>query len=136
MARVAVLTPDERIANKRANRLRYMQAYKAVAYVDPHDAFQVAPPRYVLKEREIRRQIPPASFTAKMFGDPLPGYSGKDNMRRRISVQDALEICALYNGKPAEIIALARSYKVSEATIYSVVRGEWFDRLLPRKDNP
>ena len=130
-AGAALLTPEQRKANKRANDARYREAYKGVAYLDQTEMQAPPPPRYVLKEREIRRRIPPASFTAKTFGDPLPGYSGKDNVRRKLSVQDALEICSLHTGRRGEVITLAASYRVSRTTILNVLDGSWFDHLLP-----
>ena len=52
---------------------------------------------------------------------------------RHISVQDALEICALYTGRTGDILTLAATYKISQPTVARIVDGEWFEQLLPRR---
>jgi len=91
----------------------------------------VPPPDYVLRERAIRLTIPPASLGAQLMGDPLPGYSARDNKRREVSVQDALEICALHSGAPGDTITLAKNYGVDQRTIQQIVSGNFFDQLIP-----
>jgi hypothetical protein len=93
---------------------------------------EARPPEYVLRERSIRRRLNPTTHTAKVCGDPLPGYSHLDTLHHFISVQDALEICALYSGHPGEIVALAVMYEVSDRLIQQVISGDWFDHLLPK----
>lgn len=95
----------------------------------PVDDVQIPP--YCLHERAVRWRIPPANLSAATFGDPKPGYTAHDNNCRRLSVHDAIEICALHNGKPGETIALAAMYRTSEGTIQDILNGSWFDRLLP-----
>lgn len=97
---------------------------------------EVVPPAYVLHERKVRRSIPATSVTQVQFSDPIDGYSALDAKVRKISVQDALEICALYNGKHGEIVALAATYGVSVGTIRTILDGSFFDRLVPSKVVP
>jgi hypothetical protein len=93
----------------------------------------IRPPNYVLREREIRRAIPRTSITQVMFSDPVQGYSALDNKVRRISVQDALEICSLHNGEYGGQLALAKTYRVSPKIVREILDGSFFDRLLPRR---
>jgi hypothetical protein len=90
----------------------------------------VAPPPYVLRERVIRYSIPQTSLTQMVFHDPVAGYSALAAKARKLSVQDALEICALYTGKRGEIITLAASYSVSPAMVSRVLGGQFFESLL------
>lgn len=98
---------------------------------DCKETSEPPPPPFVIRERAIRGLIDPVSYSAKVFGDPLPGYSGKDNKQRHLSVQDALEICALYNGRQGEMVALAASYGVEFGVIKRIIDGSWFNQLLP-----
>lgn len=91
----------------------------------------VVPPQYVRREREIRLSIPAQSVTQLIFSDPVEGYSALANKNRKISVQDALEICALNTGKPDDVQSLARAYGISHMTIRQILDGSFFDRLLP-----
>lgn len=93
----------------------------------------VVPPVYVRRERDIRLSIPSTSVTQVIFADPVEGYSALHTKRRKISVQDALEIRALYTGKRGEIIALAGAYQISPHTISLILSGEFFERLLKEK---
>lgn len=118
-------------------RKQRMALARAYAY-DTHtrlslEPIEAPPPAYVLRERSIRRQLNPDSNTAKICGDPLPGYTAGDTKARHISVQDALEMRALYSGRAGEIIALATAYKISPPTVSTIIDGEWFERLLPRR---
>lgn len=92
---------------------------------------QPVPPLFVLHERNIRCQIRPASTVAALMGDPRPGYTAKDTKRRKLSVQDAIEICDAYSGQRGDIAAMSRAYRVRDETIKSIISGDWFDRLLP-----
>jgi hypothetical protein len=89
------------------------------------------PPVFVLHERNVRCQIKPASTVAAVMGDPKPGYTAEDTKRRRLSVQDAMEICASWTGGVGELAAVCRRYRISELTVQAIISGEWFDRLLP-----
>ncbi len=92
----------------------------------------VVPPQYVRRERDIRLSIPAQSVTQLIFSDPVEGYSALANKSRKISVQDALEICALYTGKASDIQSLAQAYGISHMTIRQIIDGSFFERLLPR----
>lgn len=92
---------------------------------------QIPPPDYVLRERAIRLAIPPASLSAELLGDPLPGYSARDSKARDLSVQDALEIRALHSAAAGDTITLAKNYGVDQRLIVSVLNGSFFDRLIP-----
>jgi hypothetical protein len=94
----------------------------------------VAPPAYVLRERVIRYSIPQTSLTQMVFRDPVNGYSALASKARKLSVQDALEICALYTGKRGEMITLAASYSVSPAMVSRVLGGQFFESLLRTDD--
>jgi hypothetical protein len=96
------------------------------------DTGSVEAPRYVKRERDIRLELRkrPVTNTASIFKDPPCGYSGADNKRRNLSVQDALEICAFHETALFTKETLAREYGVTLGTIKHVLAGEWFDRLL------
>lgn len=94
----------------------------------------VVPPTYVRRERDIRLSIPATSVTQVIFADPVEGYSALATRVRKISVQDALEICALYRGLPGDVSELARDYNVSVYTVRRILDGSFFERLLPRRD--
>lgn len=94
----------------------------------------VVPPTYVRRERDIRLSIPATSVTQVIFADPVEGYSALATRVRKISVQDALEICALYRGLPGEVSQLARDYNVTVFTVRKILDGSFFERLLPRRD--
>lgn len=101
------------------------------------EAQYVVPPAYVMRERQIRLSIPSTSSTQVFFADPVDGYSALASKRRNnISVQDALEICALYNGARGEIVALAATYRITSKTIRSILNGEFFERLLKQIERP
>lgn len=94
-------------------------------------------PAVCIYERSIRYRIPPANLAAATFGDPKPGYTACDNNARKLSVQDAIEIGALYSGHPGDVIALAATYRTSTYTVEEIISGVWFDKLLPEhmRDN-
>jgi hypothetical protein len=112
-------------------RLRELDAGRVAA-----EAQYVVPPSYVMRERQIRLSIPSTSSTQVFFADPVDGYSALASKRRKISVQDALEICALYNGSRGEIVALAATYGITSKTIRSILNGEFFERLLKQIERP
>lgn len=94
----------------------------------------VVPPPYVRRERDIRLSIPAVSVTQLIFADPVEGYSALASKARKITVQDALEICASHTGLPSDAARLAREYGVSLMTIRKIVDGSFFERLLPHRD--
>jgi hypothetical protein len=96
----------------------------------------VAPPPYVLRERLIRYSIPQTSLTQMVFHDPVAGYSALASKARKLSVQDALEICALYSGNRGEMVTLAASYGVSQPTVSRILDGSFFESLLPERSCP
>lgn len=116
--------------NKRRSEARARQAHHDIRV--QHEYAEFPPPPYVLREREIRLNIEPTSVTQVMFADPLEGYSALDNKARKISVQDALEICALHTGKRGDIMNLAATYHVSTSTIQQILNGTFFDRLIKK----
>jgi hypothetical protein len=130
MSQVAALDRAERERTRRRewerkNKLNDTKRIRLEVSYNPEEA----PPDYVLREREIRSQILHDTYTARACGDPLPGYTAKDNKARRLSVQDALEIRALYTTADRPIIS--RAYSVDGATILQIITGQWFERLLP-----
>lgn len=117
------------IDNRRRHRARQHQEPTRIQ-IEPQ---YVAPPPYVLRERVIRYSIPQTSVTQMVCRDPVAGYSALDSKARNLSVQDALEICALYTGKTGEMVALAKAYGVSREAISKILDGSFFERLLPGK---
>lgn len=114
------------IDNRRRHRARQHQEPTRIQ-IEPQ---YVAPPAYVLRERVIRYSIPETSLTQRVFHDPVAGYSALASKARKLSVQDALEICALYTGKRGEIITLAATYSISVTMIQRVLDGSFFETLL------
>lgn len=118
----------------RASQKRIRELYETRISLEPQF---VVPPAYVKRERSIRLSIPPISTTQVVLADPVEGYSALDSKRRHISVQDALEICALHTGRRGEKYALASTYAVSVRTIEVILSGEFFERLLkPKYERP
>jgi hypothetical protein len=64
---------------------------------------EFVPPAFVLHERQVRASIPRTTVTQVIFADPVEGYSALDTKVRKISVQDALEICALLKSRKFKI---------------------------------
>jgi hypothetical protein len=120
------------IENKRRWRARQHQEPTRIQ-IEPQ---YVAPPAYVLRERVIRYSIPQTSLTQMVFHDPVAGYSALASKARKLSVQDALEICALYTGNRGEIVTLAASYGVSQPTVSRILDGSFFESLLPDRACP
>lgn len=120
---------------QRPNKRRFDIASRAAlpTYVQ-EDTQYVVPPPYVRRERDIRLSIPAVTVTQVIFCDPVEGYSALASRSRRISVQDALEICAIYTGLPGDISRLSHEYKVSTTTIRLIIDGSFFERLLPHRD--
>lgn len=118
------------IDNVRKCQRRLREEMPKVPETDDHFA-RVVPPTYVRRERTIRLSIPPTSVTQTVFADPVEGYSALANKARKISVQDALEICALRPGLVGGDAELARMYDVSVFTIRRILDGSFFERLLP-----
>jgi hypothetical protein len=117
------------IDNRRRWRARQHRDEPARVQIE---AQYVAPPAYVTRERDIRLSIPRRSATAVVFCDPVEGYSGLETRFRKISVQDALEICAMSTGDRTEIAEFAKAYFVSPFTIKSILSGDFFELLLPK----
>lgn len=137
MSQVAGLDRAERERTRRRewerkNKLNDTKRIRLEVTYNPEQA----PPDYVLREREIRSQILHETYTASHCGDPKPGYTAGDNKARKLSVQDALEIRALYSS--ADRVLISRTYCISSETLLHVITGQWFERLLPghRKFRP
>lgn len=121
---------------QRPNKRRAETRLRALFNVAPREqepAQHVVPPVYVRRERDIRLSIPSTSVTQVIFADPVEGYSALATKARKISVQDALEICALYTGLPGDISDLARTYEITPFTIRQILNGSFFEKLLPSR---
>lgn len=96
---------------------------------------ELPPPVFVIRERAIRLSIVPKTVTQAALRDPPSGYSALATKMRKLSVQDALEICALHDGTRRGIADLALIYSTTTYMIEKVISGEFFDRLDPRNPN-
>ena len=114
---------------KHRERMRALEAPERIV----EEPIEPPPPAYVLRERDIRLSIPATSLTQVQFRDPVEGYSALASRARNISVQDALEICALYTGKRGEFVALADIYGISRSSVESIINGSFFEKLIPAK---
>lgn len=119
------------IDNVRKCQRRIRETREPVRENYDDDVRSVVPPVYVRRERDIRLSIPAVTVTQVVFADPVEGYSALATKSRKISVQDALEICALRPGLVGGDAELARMYEVSILTIRRILNGSFFERLLP-----
>lgn len=121
------------IDNVRKCQRRYREDNESLRRHVEVEVQWVVPPTYVRRERDIRLSIPSTSVTQVIFADPVEGYSALASRARKISVQDALEICALYTGARGQVTQLAREYNVSDMTVKRILDGSFFERLLTRR---